>query len=396
MDVKVGTYAIQVSSMSSSGLLFSTPAIGEYDVKGLRANPDDIVGLSMVPISETLAVLSWKEVAQLDVKLGGRIAIRHDPRTSGASWLTSNKIVDGVSGASTQKQVPLLPGTYFIKAQDYLGNKSTNPASFVTTLPETTRRLNIKTWSEETAFAGGKVNSGLAKSGNNLVLTPNPYVSSGYHDPFYVDGDEEGEYTFATTFDFGHSGVQYDAVLRKEVISNSIAATGAVWDSRSGQFDDASGKIDGDVVDEANVDLYVRTTPDDPSSSPTWGDWAEFEAAIIRARGVQVKAVITSTNTDAKVTISDLGATLDLLQRTDSASVSAQGSEKQSTGVYNVTFEKAFYDTPQVQITPNASSSNLFVSVSSLSRTGFTATFNNGSNVDTAFMFTVTGFGRAI
>ena len=396
MDVKVGTYAIQVSSMSSSGLLFSTPAIGEYDVKGLRANPDDIVGLSMVPISETLAVLSWKEVAQLDVKLGGRIAIRHDPRTSGASWLTSNKIVDGVSGASTQKQVPLLPGTYFIKAQDYLGNKSTNPASFVTTLPETTRRLNIKTWSEETAFAGGKVNSGLAKSGNNLVLTPNPYVSSGYHDPFYVDGDEEGEYTFATTFDFGHSGVQYDAVLRKEVISNSIAATGAVWDSRSGQFDDASGKIDGDVVDEANVDLYVRTTPDDPSSSPTWGDWAEFEAAIIRARGVQVKAVITSTNTDAKVTISDLGATLDLLQRTDSASVAAQGSEKQSTGVYNVTFEKAFYDTPQVQITPNASSSNLFVSVSSLSRTGFTATFNNGSNVDTAFMFTVTGFGRAI
>ena len=178
MDVKVGTYAIQVSSISSSGILFSTPAIGEYDVKGLQGNPDDITGLSMVPISETLAVLSWREVAQLDVKLGGRIIIRHDPRTSGASWLTSNKIVDGVSGASTQKQVPLLAGTYFVKAQDYLGNNSTNPASFTTTLPETTRRLNVKTWSEETAFSGTKVNSGLAKSGNNLVLTPNPYVSS--------------------------------------------------------------------------------------------------------------------------------------------------------------------------------------------------------------------------
>jgi predicted phage tail protein len=394
MDVKVGTYVIQVSSISSSGILFSTPAIGEYDVKGLQGNPDDIIGLSMVPISETLAVLSWREVAQLDVKLGGRIIIRHDPRTSGASWLTSNKIVDGVSGASTQKQVPLLAGTYFVKAQDYLGNNSTNPASFTTTLPETTRRLNVKTWSEETAFSGTKVNSGLAKSGNNLVLTPNPYVSSGYHDPFYVDGDEEGEYTFATTFDFGHSGVQYDAVLRKEVISNSIAATGTAWDSRTGLFDDASGKMDGTVIDEANVDLYVRTTPDDPSSSPTYGDWAEFEAAIIRARGLQVKAVITSNNTDAKVTISDLGATLDLLQRTDSASVAANTSA--STGVYNVTFEKAFYNTPQIQITPNSSSSNLFVSVSSLSRTGFTATFNNGSNVDTEFMYTVTGFGRAI
>ena len=394
MDVKTGVYNIQVQSISSSEVLFSTPAEGEYNVTGLRGNPIDITDLTLVPISETLAVLSWREVAQLDVKLGGRIIIRHDPRTSGASWLTSNKIVDGVSGSSTQKQVPLLAGTYFVKAQDYLGNKSTNPATFTTTLPETSKRLNVKTWSEETGFTGTKVNSGLAVSGNNLVLTPNPYVSSGYHDPFYIDGDEEGEYTFATNFDFGHAGVQYDAVLRKEVVSNSIAATGSAWDSRSGLFDDASGKMDGDVLDEANVDLYVRTTPDDPSSSPTWSEWAEFEAAIIRARGVQIKAAITSTNTDAKVTISDLGAMLDLLQRTDSASVAANTSA--STGVYNVTFEKAFYATPEVQITPNSSSANLFVSVSSLSRTGFTATFNNGSNVDTAFMYTVTGFGRAI
>jgi len=395
MDVKTGVYALQVSSLSSSGILYSTPATGEYDVRGVQGNPDDITGLSMVPISETLAVLSWKEVPQLDVKLGGRIIIRHDPRTSGASWLTSNKIVDGVSGASTQKQVPLLAGTYFIKAQDYLGNKSTNPASFTTTLPETTRRLNIKTWSEETGFTGTKVNSGLAVSGNNLVLTPNPYVSSGYHDPFYADGDEEGEYTFATTFDFGHSGVQYDAVLRKEVVSNSIAATGTAWDSRSGLFDAASGKFDGDIIDEANVDLFVRTTPDNPSSSPTWGDWAEFEAAIVRARGLQIKAVITSTNTDAKVTISDLGATLVLLQRTDSASVAANSSA--STGVYNVTFEKAFYDTPQVQVTTNTSTQTRNISVSSLSRTGFTATIKDGtSNVDTDFMYTVTGFGRAI
>jgi len=407
MDVKRGTYSIQVSSISSSGILFSEPATFNFRVDGIEDPPDGITGLSMVPISETLAVLSWKEVAELDVKLGGQIIIRHDPRTTGsANWLTSNKIVDGVSGASTQKQVPLLAGTYFVKAQDYLGNKSTNPASFVTTLPETTRRLNIKTWSEETGFSGAKVNSALGVTGDNLVLTPSPYVASGYHDPFYVNGDEEGEYTFATTFDFGHAGVQYDAVLRKEVISNSIAATGTLWDARFGLFDAASGTIDGDVRDEANVDLYVRTTPDDPSASPTWGNWAEFEAAIIRARGVEVKAVISSLSSDSKVTISALGATLDLLQRTDSASVEADGLlpddntnplvNKTGTGIYAVTFEKAFYDTPQVQITPNASSSNLFVSVSSLSRTGFTATFNNGSNVDTAFMYTVTGFGRAI
>jgi len=109
---------------------------------------------------------------------------------------------------------------------------------------------------------------------------------------------------------------------------------------------------------------------------------------------LQIKASITSTNTDAKVTISDLGSTLDLLGRTDSASVAANTSA--STGVYNVTFEKPFYQTPQLQVTPNSSSTTLHVSISSLSRTGFTATFNNGSNVNTTFMYTVTGFGRAI
>ena len=394
-DAKRGTYEVQVSSVSSSGLLFSAPAIGNYAVAGLQDNPDDIQNLSLVPISETLAVLSWKKVAQLDVQLGGRIIIRHDPRTTGsASWLTSNKVVDGVSGSSSQKQVPLLAGTYFVKAEDYLGNRSSTAASFTTSLPESTARFNVKTWSEETAFSGTKVNSGLAKSGNNLVLTPNPYVASGYHDPFYVDGDEGGEYTFATTFDFGHSGVQYDAVLRKEVISNSIGVVGVLFDSKTGLWDSGAGKIDGDVLDEANVDLFVRTTADDPSSSPTWSEWAEFEAAVIRARGVQVKASITSTSTEAKVTISDLGATLDLLGRTESASIAANTSA--STGVYNVTFEKPFYQTPQIQITPTSSSTNLFVNVTNLSRTGFTATFNNGSAVDVEWMYSVTGYGRGI
>ena len=393
-DIKVGSYVVEVSSISSTGILFSTPTREILNVTGLKDKPSSITGLSMVPISETLAILSWNEVNDLDVKLGGRIVIRHDPRTSGGSWLTSNKIVDGVSGASTQKQVPLLGGTYFLKAQDYLGQSSENAASYSITLPETTRRFNAKTWSEETAFSGTKINDALAKSGNDLILTPNGYVTSGYHVPFYAEGDEQGEYEFATTFDFGHAGVQYDAVIRKEVVSNSVPKTDETWDGRSGLFDASSGTIDGDVTDEANVDLFVRTTADDPGSSPTWGEWIEFEAAFVRARAVQVKAVISSLSTNSRVAISILGATLDLLQRTDSASIAANTSA--STGVYNVTFEKPFYDTPEVQITPDSSSTTLHVSISNRTRTGFTATFNNGSNVDTAFMYTVTGFGRAL
>ena len=497
LDVKRGTYVLQVQSISASGVVFSVPVEGSpYSVVGLTEEPNDITGLTLIPVSETLAVLSWKEIPDLDVRLGGRIIIRHDPRSIGASWQTSNKIVDGVSGASTQKQVPLLAGTYFVKAQDYLGNRSHNAASFIATLPETTKRLNAKTWSEETAFSGKKINSSLTKAGDNLKLKPNLYVQLGaispselpenrreyvgYCERFYFDGDEQSEYSFATTYDFGHSGVQYDAVIRKEVVSNSLTITGRTWDQQVGNFDGASGLFDGDGVgDEANVDLYVRTssfaatrtaayaqsgttitvtetghgfvtgdlvdltvtsgngetnsysltvtasntftcTAFDPyvavnywvagyteadrgsqttsgncTISPPWGEWAEFEAAMIRGRSVQVKAVITSANPNYEVVIDDLGATLDLLGRTESASVAANTSA--STGVYNVTFEKAFFDTPEVQVTLNTSTSTRNVTVSNLSRTGFTATIKDGtSNVDAAFMYTVTGYGRAI
>ena len=499
LDVKRGTYVIQVQSISASGVVFSVPVQGTpYSVGGLTEEPSDITGLTLIPVSETLAVLSWQEVPDLDVRLGGRIIIRHDPRSVGATWQTSNKIVDGVSGASTQKQVPLLAGTYFVKAQDYLGNRSHNAASFVTTLPESTKRLNVKTWSEETAFSGEKFNSYLTKAGDTLKLKPNLYVQLGevldsespenkreyfgYCERFYFDGDEQAEYNFATTYDFGHSGVQYDAVLRKEVVSNSLSIAGTVWDSQVGNFDSASGLFDGDGVgDEANVDLYVRTssiaatrtasyaqsgttitvtctdhgfvtgdlvdltvtsgngesnsyvvtvgntssftcTSFDPyvvvdywvagyteadrgsqtvsagsgcTISPPWGAWAEFEAAIIRGRSLQVKAVITSADPNYEVVIDNLGATLDLLGRTESASVAANTSDP--TGVYNVTFEKAFYATPEVQVTPKTSTSTRNVTVSNLSRTGFTATIKDGtSNVDAEFMYTVTGYGRAI
>ena len=50
------------------------------------------------------------------------IIIRHDPRALVlAEWNASNRIVDGVSGASTQKQVPLLAGTYFEKGRGFSG-----------------------------------------------------------------------------------------------------------------------------------------------------------------------------------------------------------------------------------------------------------------------------------
>jgi hypothetical protein len=70
-----------------------------------------------------------------------------------AEWSSSNAIVQAAAGSQTQKQVPLLDGTYFIAFRDQSGVRSVNPIAVSAILPTPQPRLLIKTWQEETAWA---------------------------------------------------------------------------------------------------------------------------------------------------------------------------------------------------------------------------------------------------
>jgi len=385
-DAKVGNYQIQVSSISATELLYSEPVLANYTVLGLGEPPADITGLSLTPISDTLAVLSWQQVPDLDVQLGGRIIIRHDPRgLASAEWNSSNRIVDGVSGASTQKQVPLLAGTYLVKAEDYLGNRSENAYAVEVVLPEPEGRLNVKTWAEQslgTPFNGTKVNCSYSGAEVALILQPDLYVALGYVDNFYFEVDGEAEYTFQDTFDFG--GV-YDTVLRRRILSRPSGGGGGLFDDYAGLFDDVTGLFDGATSDSVNVVTYVRTTNDDPAGTPTWGPWSEFIAAVVQGRGIQVKSRMTTTSATINVAVDELGATLDLLRRTETGS---------GTSGNAVTFANAFYQTPEILITPTDLGTNGYVTLSSTSGTGFTATLTSATS--SGFTYTATGYGRAL
>jgi len=385
-DAKVGNYQIQVSSISATELLYSEPVLANYTVLGLGEPPADITGLSLTPISDTLAVLSWQQVPDLDVQLGGRIIIRHDPRgLASAEWNSSNRIVDGVSGASTQKQVPLLAGTYLVKAEDYLGNRSENAYAVEVVLPEPEGRLNVKTWAEQslgTPFNGTKVNCSYSGAEVALILQPDLYVALGYVDNFYFEVDGEAEYTFQDTFDFG--GV-YDTVLRRRILSRPSGGAGTLFDDYAGLFDDVTGLFDGATSDSVNVVTYVRTTNDDPAGTPTWGPWSEFIAAVVQGRGIQVKSRMTTTSATINVAVDELGATLDLLRRTETGS---------GTSGNAVTFANAFYQTPEILITPTDLGTNGYVTLSSTSGTGFTATLTSATS--SGFTYTATGYGRAL
>ena len=383
LDAKVGNYQIQVSCISSSNILFSKPALANYTVQGLGAPPNDIRNLSLTPTTETLAILSWKKVDELDVQLGGRIIIRHDPRALAlAEWNASNRIVEGVSGASTQKQVPLLAGTYFLKAEDFLGNRSVNETAFEVALPQPDSRHVVKTYAEHnlsTPFNGTKTNCSVVSG--NLDLVPDPYVALGYAEDLYFAVDGAAEYQFQDTFDLGGT---FDFIVRRSIVSFPTATTGVLFDARSGLFDDATGLFDGTTSDVVNVVTYVRTATVASPSESDYSPWAEFVAAVVQGRHVQIKAELETTDELTNVSIDQLGATLELARRTETGS---------GTSGNAVTFANAFYETPEVIITPTNLGADGFVTLTK-STTGFTATLSGASN--TGFSYTATGFGRAL
>jgi predicted phage tail protein len=404
LDVKVGSYQIQVSSISSTGILFSEPALAEYTVAGLGAAPSDVQDLSAIATGEDIIILTWKQAPELDVQVGGRVIIRHDPRAlASAEWNSSNDIVQAVAGSSTQKQVPLLPGTYFLKFEDFLGNRSTNATGIEVTLPQPESRIIAKEWAEQslaTPFGGTKTNCAYDAGETALTLEPDPYVSPGYWEVIYCAGDCGAEYQFQDTFDLGDV---YDFRIRRYIVSYPLVFS-SLFDSISGNFDAQTGFFDGTVADQINVVMYVRTTLDDPSGSPTYGPWTEFVSGMIRGRGVQLKAIFTTETELVGVAIDELGAELELTRRVTTSTSTLTSS---SSAVTSITFANAFYKAvtvgdpyygllPSVGVTALSIGANTHAEITNLSRTGFDVEFlQGGSRRVVNFTYNAVGYGRA-
>jgi predicted phage tail protein len=404
LDAKTGNYQIQVSSISSTGILFSEPALANYTVAGLSAAPSDVQNVSAIATGEDMIILTWKQAPELDVQVGGRVIIRHDPRAlASAEWNSSNDIVQAVAGSSTQKQVPLLPGTYFLKLEDFLGNRSTMATGIEVTLPQPESRIVAKEWAEQslaTPFSGTKTNCTYSGSETALVLTPDIYVSPDYWETIYCAGDCGAEYQFKDTFDLG---AVYDFRIRRYIVSYPLVFS-TLLDAVSGDFDSQPGFFDGTVADEINVTMYVRTTLNNPSGSPTWGPWTEFVSGMIRGRGVQLKAIFTTETELVGVAIDELGAELELTRRVTTSLATLTSS---SSAVTSITFPNAFYEAvtvgdpyytllPSVGVTALALGSNVVTKVTNLTRTGFDVEFLQGSTRQVVdFTYNAVGYGRA-
>ena len=396
LNSKVGTYQIEVVGIGSTGKR-SQPASLTFAAVGKTAPPANIASLNISPVDAHTAELYWPQSTDLDVRVGGTVEIRHTPHTdANAVWGRAQDIVPAVNGSSTRKLVPLKEGTYLIRAKDSLGNYSapTGIPSVVVDLPEPQDLELVQTYTENPAFSGTFSNMFYSTTENGIALTADGQIDditdfdAVSSLDFFGDLASSGEYQFASTLDLG---AKYDIELLSVLQIRAFQPSDS-WDERT-ELIDSWNDIDADDLSDTDVQLYVRSTNDDPSGSPTYGTWEPFVNNTKRGRGFQFKAEATSSNVAQNPLIEELGVKVNLQRRTEQERNITSG-----TGAKAVTFPSAFYSVPSVGITAQDFDSGDYFQLSSISRTGFTVTFKNSSDtiISKVFDYQAVGHGKEI
>ncbi len=388
--LRAGTLTVQIRAAGNL-LKESAPAKATFNLAGKTALPGNVQNLTLEPLSHNNARLRWDEAVDLDVKVSGKVHIRHNNLTNGtATWANSTDLIAAVAGSSTEATVPLLEGEYLVKFEDDGLRKSATEASVIVDQPVSQTFFGVKTQREDqlsTPFDGSKTDTAYDSTYDALILDSDGLTAG------------TGEYAFDSTLDLE---AVYSLDLERRLVSRGIYPTD-LWDSRTDNIDTWQD-IDGGVPDAVNAELYVRKTDDDPSSSPTYSAWQPLVNAVLKARAFQFKAVLTSSDTAQNVLVDELGYKAQFQQRTEQSTATIASG----TSAKAVTFTNAFFTgttalggansaLPTIGITPLNMATGDFFELSSISRTGFTVTFKNSSGtiVDRNFNYMATGFGKA-
>ena len=409
-DASEGNYEFRVFSLNASLEASAEPSTLIKDFAGKTAIPADITGLTAEPINNKLIRLKWNRSTDIDVTHGGLVYIRHDSSGTDGSGTFENAVdlIEAAPGNSTEAIVPAITGEYILKFQDDGGRFSAGEASVVVNIPEVTDELLVQTRREDLdnpKFQGAKVNTSFDATTNSLNLT-----GAGQFDNIAdldavgslddVGGiSPSGTYDFASTLDLG-------AVFSLDLIRHFKTEgfyPSDLFDSRIANLD-TWGDFDGDDANDVDAQLFVRTTQDDPSGSPTYTAFQNFTSGTFKARGFQFRTVLTSDDPAQDIRVFQLGYSAKLEKRIDQGTGQTITS---SAGVTTVPFTSPFFvgtsalgnlnqHLPTVNVTAQNLASGDFFEISNITASNFQIHFKNSSNasISKQFTFTAVGFGK--
>ena len=366
-------------------MLYSPFASLESEVFGKLVPPSNVTNFTMVSRVD-LANLKWDRVQDLDVVNGGTYWIRHTSKTSGVTWASSSDITKNVPGSLDTYSVPLLAGSYLIKALDSSGNES-ETATIVSSNVADILGLNVVLTSTQHPSFGNGTSTGVGDpsntnvsfdSGNNTIKLTNTSLGEGYY--YFTD----------QSIDLGQ--------VYTSRITSSYSSTGFpvsdLFDSSIGDFDSKSGFFDGADISGTNAALQIRTTSDDPSSAPTWGPWGSFFVGDYIARGVQFRLQLKTDNPSYNIQVDSLAVTVDMPD-TIKRDINVQTDSGTGNGTKVVTYAVPFKTVPSVGVTTINAGDRIYYNITSSTASGFTITFydnNTGQPSQQTFNWLSSGY----
>ena len=298
-DIRAGRLQVQVQARNylNRGSTITTET---FTIEGKTAPPQLItdssdanyIDFDMIPVNGQ-AKLTWRQSLDLDVRNGGHVRLRHSPNTSNVTWSNSTSISEEIAGSATEAYADLKGGTYSMKFVDSGGRESQNFALIEYVKPEldSTEEVTALSATEDPTFPGTKTNLSVDSADQELELAANGDVLH-----------TTGEYEFnGNPYTLTHVGsLRLESTLRARSFFPDTNLIDNVND-----FDSITD-FDGTTPTDCDVKLYVRTTEDDPSGSPTWTTWRHFNNADIKCRAFELKAEFETGSSDEQIAVDQL------------------------------------------------------------------------------------------
>jgi hypothetical protein len=379
-------YNVRVKAFNTLGVQSNYTSASRTIIGGI-APPSDVEDFACNIIGGD-AHLSWQNIPDLDL---AHYQIRYSTQTSGATWGNSVSLVEKVARPATSVTVPARVGSYLIKAVDKNANLSSNEAVIATNVTAIGNYNAVATQTESPTFAG-TLNNTIVSDGTLRLDSSELFDSAiGNFDSgtsFFDSGVTAfdlysvGTYLFANPIDIG-------AVYTTRVTA-SITQTSDnlddLFDSRTGDFDDAGSNFDGDTPANCNAHLEIALSND----NVTYTSFRNFVVGDYTARYYKFRVSLRSFDLSSTPVISALSVSIDMPDRIFSGNDIVSG-----TGTYTVTFTNPFYSSSYaVGITAQGLNTGDFFTISSKTVNGFNVAFKNsgGTGVTKTFDYLAKGY----
>ena len=373
-----------VSNLAAGDYWFRVRAISYADtsgwsqlpvnVKGFNQPPADVENLQLRALGSQQALLTWDQINSPDVINGGSVHVRHTYLIGPAAvWESAVPLTDRLPGNTTFFSVPLLSGTYFVKAVNTNGYWSEQAASVVSTMGNLLGYNRVVQRDEPTTWPGEK-NKATVDPGGSLTFRED---SSNTQPPFYIMEqpiDLKATLTVRLYLECDGSVYEVDTI-----------------DERENPIDDWP-MFDGVEPGGTSLQYHVSQTDDDPASRDAeWSDWTQFLVGEFRARAFRLRLSLDTASPIAAGTVNNLTLVADVPDRSEYG----RDVEVPASGL-TVNYAIPFLAPAVIGITHHGAKSGDYWDFTHSDASGFTIRFFNsaGQGITAACDYLATSYGE--